>query len=273
MPVIYIDVLFLINFILDSILLILAGFISGKSFSPMRIILGGILGGLYGISVFFLNFGKLLSLITSLVAAALMIMAAYFPLSKNEIFRLVKGFYISAFLLGGSLSTLFNFSGRPGIMSNGIIYFPLTLTSLFLAAIPLAAVLCFYWIKTKNRLLSHGKYCTLMLTLGEKTIQLDGLIDSGCSLVDPYFNKPTVIISGSAAQSLSVTNYRLIPYSTVTSSGELMQAFTPDKCIITANNKKYCCDCTIAISPAISEDRAIINPGVFGIVEEKNYDL
>ncbi|MFA7636969.1 MAG: sigma-E processing peptidase SpoIIGA [Monoglobales bacterium] len=269
MPIIYIDVLFLINFILDSILLILAGFISGKNFSSLRIIMGGFLGGLYGISIFFLNFGKVLSLFISLAAATLMITAVYFPLTRKEFFRLVRGFYISAFLLGGALSALFYFSGRPGIMSNGIFYFPLSLTTLLFSAIPLAAVLCYYWVKTKNRLMSHGKYCTLMLSLGEKIIHLDGLIDSGCSLVDPYFNKPSVIISGSAAQRLSAKNFRLIPYSTVTSAGELMQAFTPDRCTITANNKVYRCDCTVAISPAISEGSAIINPGVFGRVEEE----
>lgn len=264
MPAIYIDVLFLTNFILDSIVLILAGRISGKKYSPLRIIFGGLLGGFYGISVFFINFSRPLSAIITFICSALMVAASYCPTDKRNFFRLLISFYLSSFLLGGALSGIFYFSGRPGIMSNGIYYFPMSTLQLLICALPLAVILCFSFQKAKNRLLSHSKYCTVTLSAGEKSINLEGLIDSGCSLTDPYTKKPVIIIDPQMAQKLfgdSMPLFRFIPYNTIRSGG-IMKAFSPDLCIIHFDDKHFRCDCSVAVSPAFSGGKVIINPDI-----------
>ncbi len=264
MPVIYIDVLFLTNFVLDSIVLILAGTINGKKYSPLRIILGGLLGGFYGILVFFTDFSRPVSAVITFVYSCLMVAVGYCPTAKKDFSRLIAGFYLSAFLLGGALSGIFYFSGRPAVMSNGIFYFPMTTLQLFICALPLAAVLCFSFRKAKNRLLSHSKYCQVTLSVGEKSITLEGLLDSGCSLKDPYTGKPALIIDPSVAQKLfsdSPPLFRFIPYNTIKSGG-IMKAFSPDLCVIQLDDNHFLCDCTVAVSPAFTGGKVIINPDI-----------
>ena len=264
MPAIYIDVLFLTNFILDSILLILAGRISGRNYSPLRIIFGGLLGGFYGILVFFTNFSRPVSAVITFACSALMLAAAYFPTAKKDFLRLMIGFYLSAFLLGGALSGLFYFSDRPAVMSNGIYYFPMSTLQLIICALPLAAVLCFSFRKAKNRLLSHSKYCTVTLSVGEKNIKFEGLLDSGCSLTDPYTGKPVIIIDPQMAEKLFGNFsplFRFIPYNTIRSGG-IMKAFSPDLCVIHLDDKEFRCDCSVAVSPAFSGGKVIINPDI-----------
>ena len=265
MPVVYIDVLFLINLIFDCILLVLTGSISGRKPPTFRIIFGGFFGGVYSILIFFAHIGFFISGATILAASAVMIMLVFFPFTKREFLRLMASFYLSAFLLGGALSGIFYFSGRPAIMSNGIYYFPLSFLQLLLVALPLSAVLCFSWSRTKSRLLQYGKYCTVIISLGDNRLSLEGLIDSGCSLKDPYLNKPVIIIDPEMAKKLydkPLENFRLIPYSTIESTG-FMTAFSPDLCIIKKGTLKHLCNCTIAVSPAFSGGRAIVNPDVF----------
>ena len=264
MPVVYIDILFLTNFILDCIVLILAGRITGKQFSPIRIILGGFMGGLLGAIVFFTNFPRLMSAFITLAFSAVMIAVCYCPVPKIDFLRLLAGFYLSSFLLGGALSGIFYFSGRPAIMSGGIYYFPMSTMQLIMCALPLAAVLCFSFKKAKNRLLSHSKYCLVSLSVGEKTINLEGLIDSGCSLTDPYTGNPALIIDPQMAQKLfgdSEPLFRFIPYNTIRSGG-IMKAFSPDMCVIHLDDKQFRCDCTVAVSPGFSGGKVIINPDI-----------
>ena len=272
MPVIYIDVLFLINFIMDSILLVLTGRVSGENLSPWRILIGGFSGGLYSISVFFAPLSFMSAWIIKLVVSGVMIFLSFGYFSAKKFFRHLLNFYLSSFLLGGGLAALFYFSDRPGIMSNGIYYFPLSFFQLILIGLPLGFCLSFYFKKTKNRLMQFDKHCSVTVFFKEKSMTLEGIIDTGCSLVDPYLNIPVIIIGQTAAVKLLNKDYRqalidcqnlcLIPYNTISGAGNFLYGFKPDKVIITLNEKSFLCSCTVAISPDFSGDKIIINPNV-----------
>lgn len=279
MPVIYIDILFLINFILDSGLLFITGRLSGKTPHPLRILPGGAFGGIYSCSVFFVNLPFSSSFFIKLLAAAIMILITFYPFSKKEFARLLINFYIQTFLLGGMLSATFYFSGRPAVMSNNIYYFPFSTLQLFCLSIPLITLLAFHWKKSKNRLLSYGKYCTVTISHDGKSLITEGLIDSGCSLSDPLSGKPVIILNASLSEKifdstqtnliknhqlaeLLINGFRLIPYSTVSSADGNMAGFTPDSCEININGRNFNCDCVIAFSHSFSGKNAIINPDV-----------
>lgn len=264
MPVIYIDVLFLINFIMDSILLTVTSRISGKSPTPARIVLGGLLGGIYGASVFFAPLSFLSAGTVKLVFSAVLIFVVFGKSSAKEFVRILVSFYLSAFLLGGALASVFYFSGRPGIMSNGIYYFPLSFSRLVLVALPLGITLAFYYNKIRGRLTGHGKYCTVTLHMGNNKLTAEGIIDTGCSLVDPYCRRPAVIIDPVMAEKLLCglsPPLRLIPFSTIDSNG-FMKAFTPDRCAVTTRETTFFCNCSVAVSPAYSGGKIIVNPEI-----------
>lgn len=264
MPVIYIDVLFFTNLILDSILLVITGALSGKDFSVLRLLAGGLLGGIYGVCVFFSPLCFLSAWLIRLAISSVMVGISFGFKPLKDFLRILLNFYISSFLLGGGLSALFFLSGRPAVMANGIYYFPMSVLGLIAAAIPLGVTLIFYYRKSKNRLMSHGKYCTVTIGFAGKTITAPGIIDTGCMLTDPYCKKPVVIIDPDMAKDVESDEnftFRLIPFSTVDSAG-VMKAFSPDCCILTTQKKTFNCNCTVAVSPAYSGGKIIINPDV-----------
>lgn len=274
MPAIYIDVLFFINFVLDSTLLVITGRFSGKNLSPLRIVAGGLVGGIYSVSVFFASLSFLSSGIIKIAVSALMICISFSFSSAKEFFRLLLCFYLSAFLMGGTVAAVFYFLGRPGIMSNGVYYFPLSTLQLMFVGLPLGMVLSLHLKKTKNRLMSFGKHCTVTIICGENKLTSEGLIDTGCSLTDPYFNRPAIIIDPEMVQKLFAQPppFRLIPYSTIRSGG-LLKAFSPDLCIIYSAENEFVCNCTVAISPEFSGGKIIINPDVFSSIGGVKNDL
>lgn len=273
MPIVYIDILFFTNAAFDCLLLLMTGKFSGKKSNPFRVLSGGILGGICGIGIFFAHFGVISTCATSIALSMLLTFATFFPFSKKEFLRLIGGFYMSAFLLGGSMFALFYFSATPGIMSNGICYFPLSIWQLLIVGIPLGILSCACLNKMKNRLKHYGKYCSLTLTVSGREIELEGLLDSGCMLTDPYTGNPVIVIDQNKSKTLlscAKPHFRLIPFNTVSSTDNLATAFTPDRCIITTNSAKFDCNCSIVISPVPLNDTAIINPDVIMNWRNKN---
>ena len=287
MPVIYIDVLFLINFVLDSGLLLITGRLSGKFPNPLRTIMGGIMGGIYACGIFFVNLPVWSSFIVKIITSSAMIFAVFFPFSIKEFFKLSAAFYLQTFLLGGALSATFYFSGRPAVMSNNIYYFPFSTLQLLCVSLPLIATLYYYWKKSKNRLLSYGKYCNITIKYNDKTLCAEGLVDSGCSLYDPLSGKPVIILSASLSDKffdeklvgliktselatlLIEGKFRLIPYSTISELHGNMPAFLPDTCSLKFDKKEFLCDCVIAFSHSYTGEKAIINPDA--LVHHKNF--
>lgn len=273
MPTVYIDILFFTNAAFDCLLLLLTDKFSGKKSNPFRVLSGGILGGICGVGIFFANLGGIGTCATSIALSMLLTFATFFPFSKKEFLRLIAGFYMSAFLLGGAMFALFYFSATPGIMSNGICYFPLSIWQLLIAGIPFGIISCACLNRMKNRLKHYGKYCSLTLTVSGVEIELEGLLDSGCMLTDPYTGNPVIVIDRNKSETLLSCvepPFRLIPFNTVSSIDNLATAFTPDLCVITTNSVKYVCDCTVVISPVPLNDRAIINPDVIINWRNKN---
>lgn len=261
MPIIYIDVLILTNFIFDTALLLLAGTLSGREIRPLKLLLGGVFGGIYSAFVFFPDLSFLSANIVKILASAAMVWLSFFPLKKAEFWRLIVNFYIVSFLLAGGLSALFFLSGKPAVMSNGIYYFPMTFLRLVTALLPLSAVLFYVWKKSKNRLYSLDKYCFAQIGFGGKIVTVPAIIDSGCSLYDPYINRPVIIIDKSVFGD-TFANFRLIPYKTIDSTN-LLPAFTPDFCKIILSDREQNVNCCIAVSSADLNSKAIINPDVF----------
>ena len=149
MPVVYIDILFFINFIMDCALLVITGRLSGRDFSVFKILAGGALGGIYSVLIFFAPLSFLNAWLIKLMVSALMVGIPFGFRPIRKLIRFVLNFYLASFLLGGALSAIFYFSGRPSVMANGIYYFPLSIFQLILASFPLTISLTFYYKKSK----------------------------------------------------------------------------------------------------------------------------
>ena len=77
MTVIYIDTLFLLNALVDYLLLLAAARLAGEPLRRWRFALGAGVGGLYAVAIFLPGLGFLAHPLCRLASAALMLLAAY----------------------------------------------------------------------------------------------------------------------------------------------------------------------------------------------------
>ncbi len=290
MTVIYADVLFCVNFVLNYILLRGTGLICRSRPKRLRSAAGAALGAAYAVCIFFPRLGVLGGLTFKLLASAAIVCAAFPIYSPGEFLKLMAVFYGLSIAFGG-ISFALLFMGGLGadggaVMSNGITYINIPMWILFLggALFYVAVGLFSFIMKIKSR---RGARKKVIIELGGKRVELVALADTGNILADPISHAPVIVAelealgglfdlktraelsSDRIEESLSeMTSQglraRLIPFNSVGSSDGVMIGFIPDMAAVREGGGIRPVDCVVGIYPkSLSADRsyaALFNP-------------
>jgi stage II sporulation protein GA (sporulation sigma-E factor processing peptidase) len=242
---VYVDTLFLLNGLVDYLLLLLAGRVTGVALPRRRILLAACLGGGYAVCCF-LPWGDWLTLRpVKLVVGVLLILVAY-----GRSGRLIQCggvfFALSCALAGGifALSQL----GDGVTLERGVVMTPVELKAVLLAAAVCWAVveLAFRGFARYSRL--KGEKVSLTISYHGRSITVTALVDTGNGLTDPVTGQPVVVLEWQEAAALlpevsealvrdpaqelekagGQVPWRLLPYHGVGKDRGLLLAFRPD---------------------------------------------
>lgn len=234
----YIDCYFLLNFIMCYMQLYLTKLIYNKKSNLLRIFIGAITGTLYSVVVLFKSLGFLWYIVSAL--------AVWFSFKFNgykDYFKTLLTFYVILFVFGGCAYAFMNkFEIKLFIVATSVSYVILWLFGEFF----------------KNIKIKSNSLVEVRVMLNSEEIILNGLIDTGNSLKDPYTNLPVMIV----AHCFDNLKTRLVPFNSVGKQGGLIKVFTPDKVII--DNKEVSCAIGIYENrlSADSTFNAILNPEI-----------
>lgn len=198
---IYGDVIFLINFCMDFMILWLTAVLE-KNICYRRIFLGSLfLSLVYCLGLWFPIFSFFCHGIGGFLLFVLGIEIVFFPKTIQKLLQYLLITYIAAFAVGGVAVAFFFATGTQSIGKN------LTL-SVFPIKILMATV-CFFYIFIKvgkdwmTRNLIHSKdYCTVFLKQKEIQLKLHMLIDTGNSLKDPFSGNAVAVAAFPAIKNL-----------------------------------------------------------------------
>ena len=205
----YIDEFIFINFIIDYIILNTYISILKINCSKRKIILSCLIGELSVISLF-ISMSNFIFILFKMIISIFMIVT----ISYNDFKTLIKNiiyFYIISFFLGGFLFYLKNES----IINYKIV----------LLLVPLIMNIYKYLSYNLKNILTLKYKVTIYLNNG-KILYLNGLMDTGNTLVEPYHNRKVIIINKKIDE-----NFYLVPFNTIDSSS-LIKCFNPKKVYI-----------------------------------------
>ena len=181
-PMIYIDVVFLVSWGMDTFLLWAAGRISGFSAKKWRVALGGFLGALLyclWLCFFRKNGGFLLSLL--LVWSGLL--TAYYPKQGRNWLRLWGSALGVSFLMGGGIQMLFTMTQAQRMLGRGMVVpkvYPWWLLPWSVGMAYVFLKLAAKWLQT--HIIRRREYCTAAILWRGKGVEGRMLIDTGNGL-------------------------------------------------------------------------------------------
>ena len=96
--VIYIDVLFLVNFIINYLILFASGKIQSAIIFRWRLLCGGLIGAIYGVASFFPDMEFLSALFSKLATSSLMVLISF---GWEQFFKRFLVFLLTSLAFGG----------------------------------------------------------------------------------------------------------------------------------------------------------------------------
>lgn len=228
--VVYVDIIVLINFLIDLLLIVSLSFLLKIKTSMLRILLSALFGSFSTIFLFSIH-NNILLMVYKFLTSILLVIIAF----KYENFNYFKDnlvyLYILSIILGGGIYLLNNsisFNNK-GLMfeHNGI---EINLILLLF----ISPIILYKYIKSeRNYKLTYSNYYHVDIYYSDIKISGTGFLDTGNKLKDPYFHKPIILVNSSLIKDKVKTF--LVPYYTVNNK-DLLEVFSPK--IVYVNKKK-----------------------------------
>lgn len=206
---IYIDLFFILNLIIDFIILLGVNILLKRNSKLYRIILASIIGSITSV-ILFTNINKILLEIISLI---FMIFISYgYKGIKYTLSNIIYTYLLSV-LLGGILY-LFNIKVESSIF----------LTYLITIIIAVEVVILYIKENKKMKNLYNNYYKVDIYFTNKEKLSLVGFVDTGNNLYDPYKKRPIILMP---SKYLKNDKYLLVPYHTINGQG-LLKCIKPD---------------------------------------------
>ena len=225
---VYLDIIFIINFIFDFISLLGTSLILKRNTKLYKIIFGSLLGEL-SILTLFIRFNSIELILFKILLSILLIFIVFGFYDIKRFSTNLYYFYLFELLLGGLLYM---------VRSNNIFI-----------EILMGIIFIYFFIKNIKRLKNnYNKYISIRLDINNNTYKLNAFLDTGNKLKDPYLSSPIIIINNN---KFNLNGDILVPYNTCNTSGLL-------RCIrgsnLYVNNKKINKKFLIGLSNNINLD-------------------
>ena len=203
---VYVDILFLVNFMMDYLILLLVRRMLKCTATHGNVLLGACVGAMLTCVVMLLSLPSVIKFILfHMVINAGMVQVGLRIKDIRSFVKAIIMLYIGSFLLGGILEVF-----RPYVRVGSLFFF-LAIVGYYLALWIWKFIVC---VQRWNQY-----HCEVELYIGDKKYQVKALVDTGNGLVDPVSGNPVSIVDKEIAKKLlekeQIRNIRYIPYRTI----------------------------------------------------------
>lgn len=255
----YIDVFFLVNFMMDYLMLLIEKKILKCSATHGNICIGAVLGSLMTSVIICLPipYAFIKFMLFHIVVNTVMIRVGLKIKFGKTFLKAIVMLYISGFLLGGVFTYLHQY---------------IRITSLFFAVAMASYYVVLGIFKLLGSTIRSGRYqCSVDLYMNDKKHTVEAIIDTGNGLTDVVTGDPVSILGKSAATELlaeeKMRGIRFIPYHSIGKSEGILPVIRLDKMCVHNQETYWIEKPLIGIAEEeISEHgecKLILNPDIF----------
>lgn len=273
--VIYADILFCLNLLVNYFLLLAAGRFCRIRLKRRRVLLAAAFGALYAMVLFIDGIPPWALLLSKLLVSAIMLRIAFVFAGAWQFAREYIIFFVVNFLFAGLMLALWLCAAPAGmVFYNGIVYFNISTVTL-VAFTAISYGLAELFSRLYKRRGTEGTDYTVVLELAGRQALLAGFLDTGNTLREPYTGYPVAVCDAAALSGVlpkpalallakeggstavfeelqalcGGVMFKLVPYTSVGYSG-ILPAFMPQRLTLQNGGNTYVSENVyIAVSP------------------------
>lgn len=236
--VIYIDVFFCVNLVMDFLILKLVSLYIKPQTTYIRCILGAILGSAFGVLSLLISYENIIwhMLFSYIFIAVAMVVGTFGLGTRRELIKRCIVLYVVTIFLGGLINLLYSYTYMGVFLQN--LFWGLRNTTNILWMIG-ATFFTYICLKALVRIAKRNSKTNMLVAVklvhkGKERL-LTGLIDTGNSLREPYTGKPVHIVCEETisslleSQDLHTERFKLVPFTSVGKNHGLIKVITIDE--------------------------------------------
>ena len=192
---IYIDVIFLENLIMNSIILYATAIILKIKPKMIKIIISSAIGSIYAIITYITEIEIYTSVILKTILAIIIVYIAFNPQNIKKMLKEVAIFYLTSFVFGGAtLYLIYYIKPQEIFIKNGMFVGIYILKVILLGGIFALIIIKISSKIIKDKITPKDIYCNIKIKIDNKIIETKGMIDTGNFVKEPITNTPVVIL-------------------------------------------------------------------------------
>ncbi len=256
---VYIDVLLLENIVINYLILFITSKLVKQQTTSLRMLAGACLGAVYACLIVLLpDIGIYFSLPAKILLSFEMIAVSFRLPGFKALFRILVIFYAVTMVFAGTTFAFIYFnSADSGLIGSGIFHIPSSSMGTIFLGIIFAIIILRTLREILGKRLSREKMLvSLRIRFENQQIDIRALVDTGNHLMDPLSNLPVIVVeyraledvlpeeirrvfndskeedldtvSSVISQSVWMSRFRLIPFSSIGRENGMMIGFKPD---------------------------------------------
>lgn len=222
---IYLDLVLILNFIFDFLLLASVSIFLRRNVSLTRLIIGAFIGSI-SVLALFLNINSFELFLIKLVISILMCLSTFGYKKLKYTLKNMFYLYTTSMILGGFLYFLnVEFSYK----QVGLVFYHNGLSINVIVLIILSPIILYFYSKQIKELrVNYNNYYKVKIKMDKHIINCNGFLDTGNKLEDPYFHKPVIILDKRKVLfDINEFEMVLVPFFTV-SGTSMMKCYKAD---------------------------------------------
>ena len=288
---VYVDILFLINFIMVYFIFFIVNKLIKSKISLKRLAFSSFFATLlYILTIIFIPFSNILSIFIVSLIFIISIIIGFKPKTIKYFFKIFLLVNITSFCIGGGSIALFYYINLNSVLNNlldfTIQHFPLKILIISIISTYIIIKLFLSWYK--KIFIKKQSFYNITLYKNNTNVSLNALLDTGNNLKEPITKKPVIIAEFIAIKPIlpeklkiifyenqeddlnklltldNTADIRFIPFKSIGKKSGLLIGIKIDKLEIHTENKIILKDAIVAISNFnLSNDNfynALLNP-------------
>lgn len=189
---IYIDLILLLNFGFDFLLLLSVSLILKRNAELYKLLLGAFIGSI-SVLTLFIKINSMQLFIIKIIISILMTITSFKYKNIKYTLKNILYLYISSIVLGG---TLYLLNIELTYKNQGIIFYKNKMSINFIILVIISPIILYIYTKEcKNLRNNYSNYHKVEIKIRDKIIKCTGFVDTGNKLKDPYKKRPIILMN------------------------------------------------------------------------------